>query len=122
MTFKPSEVVLSMPPLTACFEKTEAECAAAMLVWALARSCDDWTFIPLKQIGALLGAALDAAPVPEPIASWARNPFFNPDFERLSSNGYIAKQEIAGAKGYVFTEKGLERLARWVPQKGNSRT
>lgn len=112
--FKPSQVVLTMPPLTACFGKTEAECAAAMLVWACQQLGDERQRLSLKVLGATLDAALKADPVPEPVRSWGRNPFFRPDFDRLTSDGYIDRSEIDGENGYVLTPRFFERLAKWV--------
>jgi hypothetical protein len=108
--FKPSEVVLAMPPLTACFKKIEAEYAAALLVWYMSRTGDAWQSVTPQQLGNLMGSALDKLPIPEPVASWNRKPFFRPDFARLISDGFVVK----GDEGLAFTELGLNRLRTWV--------
>lgn len=112
--FKPSQVVLTMPPLTACFRKTEAECAAAILVWACQQLGDEWQHLSCKTLSDTLGEALAANPVPEPVRTWGRNPFFRPDFARLTSDGFIEQSEIDGEKGYLMTPRFFEQLAPWV--------
>jgi hypothetical protein len=109
--FKPSEVVLGMPPLTACFNKTEAECAAAMLVWYMSNTGDAWQSVTLQKLAKLMRSALDEKPIPEPVASWNRNLFFRPDFARLISDGFVSKGDN---EEIVFTELGLSRLRSWV--------
>jgi len=112
--FKPSQVVLIVPPLCACFDKTEAECAAGLLVWASQQLGDEWQRLPLKKLGEVLDVALKSEPVPEPIRSWGGNPFFRPDFDRLTTDGHIERSEIDGEKGYVLMPSFFERIARWV--------
>lgn len=112
--FKPSQVFLSTPPLGACFHKCEAECAAALLVWACQQLGDEWQWLQLKKIGAAMDVAMKAEPMPDPIKSWARNPFFRPDFDRLAADGYIEQSEIEGEKGYALKPSFFERLTRWV--------
>lgn len=112
--FKPSQVYLGMPPLGACFNKCEAECAAAVLVWACQQLGDEWQRLPVKTLGETLDVALKADPMPEPVKSWARNPFFRPDFDRLTADGFIERSEIEGEKGYVLTPAFFDRLTRWV--------
>lgn len=113
--YKPSRVYLSMPPLTACYGKSEAEHAAAIIVWVCQVEGDEWSeFLPLKFMGEVLDKALKSKPVPEPVCWWSTNPFFKPDFELLEKGGYIAKGEALGAKGYVLQEKFFEPLKRWL--------
>lgn len=114
ITFKPSQVYLGVPPLCACFEKTEAECAAGLLVWVSQQNGDKWERLPLKRLGELLDVALKSEPVPEPIRSWGSNPFFRPDFDRLTTDGYIERSEVDGEKGYILTARFFERITRWV--------
>lgn len=110
--FKPSEVELTMPPLTACFGKTEAECAAAMLVWYMSKTSDTWCSVVSQQMGTLMKEALSQDPIPEPVRSWNRNPFFQPDFHRLIRDGYVIKSDTDQSLG--FTPSGRERLRSWV--------
>lgn len=108
--FKPSQVVLSTPPLTACFKKAEAECAAALLVWAMQKLGDTWQSLTPRQLGALM---TDEEFLKEPLRSWNRNPFFRPDFPRLIADGFITE---AADKALTFTELGITTLfnSHWV--------
>jgi hypothetical protein len=113
-TFKPSQVHLGVPPLCACFGKTEAECAAALLVWASQQFGDEWQRLPLKKIGEMLDVALKSDPVPEPIRWWATNPFFRPDFDLLTTDGFIKRSVVDDEKGYILTPSFFARIERWV--------
>lgn len=113
-SFKPCQVMLHTPPLTACFNKTEAECAAAILVWVCQQLGNEWQRLSVPSIDKALDAAMSASPMPEPICSWVRNPFISPDFARLVVDGFIERSEIDGEEGYVFTPAFFERVARWV--------
>lgn len=114
--FNTSQVVLGTPPLGACFNKCEAECAAALLVWACQQLGDKWQRLPLRSIGEAMHVAMSAEPIPEPIKSWNRNPFFRPDFDLLTSGGFIEQSEVDGEKGYVLTPLFFERITRWIVQ------
>jgi len=115
--FRPSDVVLSTPPLTACFKKTEAECAAALPVWYMQKTGDCWQAVAPTQLGLAMN---DEEMLKEPLRSWNRNPFFRPDFQRLLADGYIteSREGIPEDKGgaLLFTDKGLEQLRNsvWV--------
>lgn len=113
--YKPSKVYLGMSPLGACYGKCEAECAAAVIVWTCQVQGDEWSeFLPLRFMGEVLKQALDTNPIPEPVKSWNRNPFFRPDFELLVSGLYIERATIATEKGYLLLPKFFEPLSRWV--------
>jgi len=108
--FKPSQVVLSTPPLTACFKKTEAECAAALLVWAMKKLDDKWQAVTPQQLAAVM---TNEDLLEEPLRSWDRNPFFKPDFYRLVTDGFVVE---GPDKALSFTELGLTTLynSHWV--------
>jgi len=113
--YKPSAVILDMPPLTATFGHSEEECAGALLIWTLSKDGDEWKFISLKRMGELMQEAITAKPVPNPIAWWVTNPFFHPDFESLVKHGFIEKQETEGEPSFGFMEKAFEKIEKWVP-------
>jgi hypothetical protein len=102
---KPSDIIISMPPLTGVFGRTEGECAAAMLIWYLQTHGDEWKGVTPTDLGYALKVA-----VGEPVASWAGNPFFRPDVAYLSSKGFITKLDGSHNQPLEFTELGLQRL------------
>ena len=104
---KPSDIILSTPPLTACFKKTEAECAAALLVLYCQRHGDEWQAVTPKQ----LGESMRDLTV-EPLKSWSQNPFFYPDMRRLSKDGFITALDDSFNQPIAFTELGLEQLKK----------
>jgi hypothetical protein len=110
--FKPSSIVLSTPPLTGTMRKTEVECAAGLLVWALAQTGDTWRALPAKELGALVTSATQAKD--EPVASWARNPFMRPDFARLIELGFAERSGEAPNEAIAFTPAGLAAMRPWV--------
>ncbi|HEX6826593.1 MAG TPA: hypothetical protein VF077_09795 [Nitrospiraceae bacterium] len=114
---KPSDIVLSMPPLTACFNKTEAECAAALMVWYCQTHGDEWQTITPKQVGQAMKEELAKDPIPEPIRSWNRNPFFRVDMRRLSADGFITPIDDSHNQPLAFTELGLKVLEKSVWNK-----
>lgn len=105
---KPSDIVLSMPPLTACFKKTEAECAAAMLVWYCQTHGDEWKPVTPKELGEALKESMGV----EPVKSWSTNPFFDPDMVRLGLDGFITPIDGTFNQPLAFTELGLEQLRK----------
>lgn len=114
---KPSDIVLSMPPLTACFNKVEAECAAALLVWYCQRHGDEWQLVSPKQLGQSM---TDEEFTKEPLKSWNSNPFFRPDLRRLSDDGFITAIDDTHNQPIGFTELGLDRLRNspWNKKRG----
>jgi len=109
---KPSDIALFTPPLVGAFNKCEAECAAGLLVFALAKSGDIWKRISDERMGVVIGEALLANE--DPIASWQRNPFFRVDFHRLEKDGFVERTLSADGDCMSFTTRGLERLKRWI--------
>ena len=109
--FKPSDVVLSMPPLTACFGRSEREHAAACIVLYCQLHGDAWGPITPKQLGEMLLSEADNAPLKD----WAANPFFRPDPRDLAERGYATIDEETGA--VAFTPLGIERLRPWVQKE-----
>ena len=107
--FKPSHVVLRVPPLTATMGKAEIEAAASMLVRVCHALGDEWQSVTWQQIADVMRE--DMASKREPFASMLTNPFFRPDIHAA-----IARDFMGGdPKGEVaFTMKGLEALRRWV--------
>ncbi len=105
---KPSDIIIdAMPPLTACFKKTESECAAALLVWYCQNHGDEWQTVTPKQLGE---AMMDMNS--EPLKKWSRNPFFKPDLWRLSKDGFITPIDDSYNQPVAFTELGLEQLRK----------
>lgn len=102
---KPSDIILSMPPLSGVFGKAEGECAAAMLVWYMKIHGDEWQPVTPSALGYALRVA-----VGEPVISWATNPFFRPNIVYLSSKGFITKLDGSHDQPLAFTELGIQRL------------
>lgn len=105
---KPSDIVLLMPPLTACFKKTEAECGAALLVWYCQIHGDKWQAVTPKQLGEAMGNYMEV----EPLKKWSHNPFFRPDLARLSRDGFVTAIDGSHNQPIEFTELGLETLKK----------
>jgi hypothetical protein len=112
---KPSDIVLSMPPLTACFKKSESECAAALLIWYLQTHGDEWQPVFPKQLGEAMKEATDN----DLLKSWATNPFFSPDMWQLSKDGFITPIDGSFNQPLAFTELGLEALKKSPWNKKN---
>jgi hypothetical protein len=112
-TFKPSAVVLTTPPFTGTFRKTEIEIAAGLIVCALAHTGDTWRALPARELGATLERLLSEAV--EPIKSWARNPFMRPDFAGLVAGGFATRGGDDGNQTLELTPAAFEALKRWVP-------
>jgi hypothetical protein len=106
---KPSDIELFMPPLTACFKHSESECAAALLVWYMQNHGDEWQEVTPRQLGA---AMKDAEFEKEPLKSWNKNPFFNPDFFKLGRDGFSTELNGSYNQPMSFTESGLEQLRK----------
>lgn len=104
---KPSDIILTTPPLTGCFKKTEAECGAALLILYYQRHGDEWGLVTPRQLGQSMN---DEELEKEPLRSWNRNPFFKPDLARLSNDGFITAIDGSQNQAIGFTELGLERL------------
>jgi hypothetical protein len=110
--FKPSQVVIIVPPLVATMGRAESEHAATLLVLACATKGDTWGPIQPEEVGKAIHVALEERR--EPWHSLNRNPFFKPDFYELVSKGFARWTQEEGKGPIAFTDKGLERLRRWV--------
>ena len=110
---KPSDVILTTPPLTGTFGRSEREHAAALLVRCCQVNDDKWAAFNPRELGNAIETDLDADV--EPVASWKRNPFINPDFCDLVSMGFA----VIGEDNRIgFSEKGLKALIRWAKPNG----
>lgn len=118
--FRPSDVILRVPPLTDTMRKTEIECAAALLVATLALRGDEWRPLLWSDVQEAARACRGEKPEgpegPEDRAAsflWdvQRNPFLRPDFPGLLAGGFATKDD-SGA--ITFTHEGLAALAKWV--------
>lgn len=107
--FEPSAVYLQKAhPLFNTFSKAESETAAAvMLVTMCARK--SWEAVSLLQCAAEFMRFAQA----DLEATWPLNPFLRPNFGALVDDGFA---EWIGDPGFCirFTERGYERLAKWV--------
>jgi hypothetical protein len=109
--FKPSEIQLLTPPLTATMGRSEIEFAAALMVWTCAQSGDAWRAVSGVEIRELITKAIDTKA--EPVFDWIRNPFLRPDFHGLQERGFASREVINDLDYIAFTEKGFEALRRW---------
>ena len=114
ISFKPSDVVLHVPPLTDTMKKTESEHAAALMVRVCQVRGDMWQEVPWAAVKEVIRA--DVAAETEPVASLMRNPFFRPMVDRLASDGYVTTTGEPGKiESLKFTEKGLRAISQYVP-------
>lgn len=118
--FRPSQVVLAVPPLCGTMGHAEREFAASLIVRACQARGDAWQPIDLKTLGEVLGD--DLAAKVEPWASLNRNPFFRPDFRELADGTFGRWTGEPGESAIELTPAGVEALRRWVrPTEGASR-
>lgn len=110
--FKPSEVFLTVPPLVGTMLHSECEHAAALLVRGCQALGDSWQALTWEQVSRIIKADVDAKT--EPVASLARNPFFNPDFGRLVQCGFATRTGAEPGSPIELTETGIAALKRWV--------
>lgn len=109
--FKPSEVILVVPPLVATMGHAGSQHAASLLVLGCQFHGDTWGPMSSRQVGEAIKWALEEKREPWP--SLNRNPFFKPDIYELVSKGFARWTEEDGGT-VAFTDEGLERLRRWV--------
>ena len=93
--FKPSQVHLGHPPLTATMRHSESEHAAACLVRVCQAHGDTWapqTWAAMRDV-----IREDCEAKREPLASLMRNPFFRPEVGRLIADGFatLTKDALA---------------------------
>ncbi len=111
--FKPSQVVLGVPPLTATMGHCETECAAGMIVRYCQIVGDTWQKIRTTNMAQVMMQDLDDNN--EPVKSWSTNPFFNPDMRGLHRDGFaVIERDPDGVETIEFTATGYEALRRWV--------
>ena len=106
--FKPSDVVLYVPPLTGTMGRSEAEHAAAVIVRTCAATGDKWRAVEWSEVADVLKAEVEASR--EPFASLVQNPFFQPSVDDLCRLGFGSR--VGTAVG--LNEAGIEALRRWV--------
>jgi hypothetical protein len=122
--FKPSDVVLLVPPLTDTMRKAEVEQAAALIVYVCTVKGDAWQPMTWNDLQAAIKVALDAT---EPTAreQWLRaiirNPFVRPDVHELCNRGFAEKLSKEGEQIVVqLLPTALEAIAkRWVRRAGD---
>lgn len=122
VTFKPSQVTpcdrvkpspaSSWLPFVGNFGKCEIECAAAMMVRTCAARGDEWAPVSLKAAQEVLKEDVEADR--KPWSEWMGNPFVRFDVWALVARGYASWADQEGGS-LVFTDKGFEVLARFVP-------
>jgi hypothetical protein len=122
--YKPSDVDLltsGFPPLLATFDKTEAECMGALICRALAVLGDEWRPIGWTEIVGVAKADIGAAAftstgvytLPDLIRDICRNPLANPNPHDLVGRGFAEWTDAPGGL-LAFTERGFDRLRKWV--------
>jgi hypothetical protein len=112
--FRPSEVVISVPPLTGTMGRCESEYAAALLVLACVGK-GRWAPCSREEIFAAFRAAV--ADQVQPWENLARNPFLRPSFPELLDTPYARLVREEETEQMEFTPAGLERLRIWVPRR-----
>lgn len=108
------------PPLTDCFNKCEAEAAAAALIRTLQQKGNTWRPVRLAELLETLRGDLEearalgegAAPAAKMFLALERNPFFRPSFEELIKRGF-ARWLGDPREAIEFTFAGLARLQTW---------
>lgn len=118
--FKPSEVLLTVPPLCGTMKRAETEYAAALIVFACTAKGDAWQPVTFADIQAAAKAALEMKE-PSQRDQWARDilgiPFLRPDVQTLIKLGFAEKLSNDGEPIVVqLTPAALGAIAkRWVP-------
>ena len=110
--FKPSQVYLGIPPLTATMGRSEREHAAAILVRVCQARGDIWQPVTPAMFGEVINDDLTAKT--EPFYSLNQNPFFNPDFHDIVAKGFARWVETEGKGPLELTPTGIEALRGWV--------
>jgi hypothetical protein len=111
--FKPSQVYLGIPPLTATMGHAEAEFAAALVVRTLAVKGDTWRAVGWREIEEVVTA--DMKGKVEPIGLLMCNPFFQPDIHDTVKRGFARWTDKPNGT-VELTEEGIAALAKWVPK------
>lgn len=120
--FKPSQVLIGVPPLVGTLGRSELEQAAAMIILTCQRLGDAWQAVSLEAVQETL-CKLGSRPS---LQRFLSNPSFRPDFEALTEAGFaewrLAHSVVAGrGDGTLFlssvialTDKGLKAIRKWV--------
>lgn len=116
MSFKPSQVVLDVPPLPGTFGKSELEHAAAIIVRVSQALGDVWQPATWKQVQSVLrtDATNGTLPFGGENGGLLANPFFRPDVYGLVEGGFARDVGEGGEKAFELTPAGIARLERWV--------
>lgn len=105
--FKPSQVQLELWFVNT-FDRFEPEHTAAVIVKVLAMNGDEWRPAQLTELSeGFKTLTADEGPWR---TEW-NNPFVKVDMHDLVKRGYA---EFRGDDAIAFTEKGLERMRKWV--------
>lgn len=117
--FVPSQVNLGQMFL-GTFDHAEAENTAAVVVRVLADNGDVWRSAHCEELAAGFEKLTKAANPSDPLSKdgpwrkWFNNPFMRIDMHDLVDRGFA---EWDGEKAIKFTEKGLERMSKWIVNK-----
>lgn len=106
---KPSNVDMGFPPFTGCFNRSEQEMAAGLIVRALQLSSDPETWRPVHahEIGKLLSPEFEKT---EPIISVLAAGIATLDPDGLVADGF-AKWTQPGSRTLIeLTDKALDRI------------
>ena len=111
--FKPSQVLLIVPPLVGTMKKAEVESAAAVIVRACQVRGDTWQRIEFDDLVAVVKD--DVENKREPLSSLMHNPFFRPSFAALSDGSYGRWVDTGKDKHALeLTAAGIAAIAKWV--------
>jgi hypothetical protein len=110
--FRPSDVVISLPPLCGTLGKAEIEYAVAMVVRTLAATDDTWRGVSWGEIQGVMRADLAAAR--DPFSAMLRNPFFRPDIHAAVAAGHAIWDGDEGSGPVRLTLSAVDALRKWV--------
>jgi len=113
--FKPEDVLVQTPlPFVGTFGRAESEFMAAILVLLLVKLDRGWSPIQQHEMGDIIGAA--EGEEKKQFEHLYTNPFVRPARNTLVEDGYVMllPTKDPKLKSMAFTEKGVERLRKWV--------
>lgn len=105
--FVPSQVNLERM-FVGTFDHMEAENTAAVIVKVLALTGDTWRSVNCKELADWFEQLTREE---GPWRRWFNNPFVRIDMHDLVSRGFA---DWDGPKAIRFTDKGLQRMEKWV--------
>lgn len=109
--FKPSEVIIAIPPLCDTMNKAEIEHAATLYVCACRFYDDKWLSLSPEQMEVAIEHDIEHDI--EPLKSLNTNPFFCPCMRSLIDSDY--GEETSDGK-LILTQAGFDAIQeRWVP-------